>query len=122
MPSETAGTLAAEAAPNAGLRLLYPLDDFYARAGLIVPRVTRVAGEEVPEPYRQLLVHEHDMTPTLERHHGERIHLRVIGRQLTEDALSRLVVLTTNDSERPVEFGAIVIHLPPFPPAARETI
>jgi chorismate-pyruvate lyase len=102
--------------------LLYPLDDFYERAGLIVPRVREVPGERVPEPYRSLLVHERDMTPTLEAHHGERIHLRVIGRQLNGNALSRLVVLTTNETERPVEFGAIVIHLERFPPAAREEI
>jgi chorismate-pyruvate lyase len=103
-------------------RLLYPLDDFYDRAGLIVPPFVVVAGEAVPQPYRQLLVHEDDMTPTLERHHGERIHLRVIGRQLNGDSLSRLVVLTLNDSLKPVEFGAIVIHLEHFPAEAREAI
>jgi chorismate-pyruvate lyase len=104
------------------LKLLYPLDEFYARAGLIVPRVSRVDGEDVPQPYRRLLVHDHDMTPTLEAYHEEKIHLRVIGRRQDGDAFSRLVVLTTNDTERSVEFGAIVIHLEHFPPAAREAV
>lgn len=104
------------------LKLLYPLDDFYARGGLIVPRVTEVEPDDVPEPYRALLVHDHDMTPTLERFHGERIHLKVIGRQLNGEALSRLVVLTLDQSLRPVEFGAIVIHLQHFPPEARQAI
>jgi chorismate-pyruvate lyase len=104
------------------LRVLYPLDEFYSRAGLIVPRVTQIAGEDVPAPYRQLLVHERDMTPTLEAFHGERIHLRVIGRRRDGDFFSRLVVLTLSESMLPVEFGAIVIHLEHFPPAAREAI
>lgn len=104
------------------IRLLYPLDEFYDRAGLVVPPVSEVRGTDVPEPYRRLLVHDHDMTPTLEAFHGERIHLRVIGRRLDGESLSRLVVLTTNETERPVEFGAIVIHVDEFPPAARDLI
>ena len=104
------------------LKLLYPLDEFYARAGLIVPRVSQVRPEVVPEPYRRLLVHDHDMTPTQEAYAGERIHLRVIGRRQDGDFFSRLVVLTTDGTERPMEFGAIVIHLEYFPPAAREAV
>src|SRR5438552_105801 len=102
--------------------LLFPLEDFYTRDGLMLPNVSPLPGEEVPEPYRQLLVHNGDMTPTLEAFHGERIHLRVISRQLDGDTLRREVVLTLDDSDRPVEFGAILIHLQHFPPAAREAI
>lgn len=107
-------------ASDAGL--LYPLDEFYRRAGLVVPRASLVTGAEVPEPYRMLLVHERDMTPTLEKYHADRIHLRTIGRRVDGEALSRLVVLTTNESKKPVEFGAIVIHLEQFPEEAREVI
>lgn len=102
--------------------LLYPLDLFYAAAGLTLPPFSRVAGEEVPEPYRQLLVHANDMTPTLEAFHGEKIHLRLVRRHLEGAAYCRQVVLTTDESERPVEFGAIVIHTDHFPPAAREQV
>src|SRR5689334_20543234 len=98
MPSEILATPRSEPASEPGPRLLYPLDEFYARAGLIVPKVARIQGEEVPEPYRQLLVHDFDMTPTLERYHRERLHLRVIGRQLHGDSFARLVVLTTNET------------------------
>ena len=105
-----------------GLSLLFPLDAFYAQAGLALPLVHPIQGEEVPQPYRQLLVHDSDMTPTLEAFHGERIHLRMLARRLDGDAYSRQVVLTLDASARPVAFGAIVIHLPRFPPAAREEI
>jgi chorismate-pyruvate lyase len=108
----------ASAAPG----LLYPLDEFYRRAGLVIPPAALVEGADVPEPYRSLLVHDRDMTPTLEKFHAERIHLRTIGRRLDGDALSRLVVLTTSESGKPVEFGAIVIHLEQFPAEARPVI
>jgi chorismate-pyruvate lyase len=102
--------------------LLYPLDMFYGQAGTPLPPIDAVDGEQVPEPYRQLLVHGHDMTPTLERFHGERIHLRLLARALEGETLSRQVVLLLNESHRPVEFGAIVIYLQHFPAAAREEV
>src|SRR5262249_966101 len=102
--------------------LLYPLDEFYAQAGLALPPVQQVDGTQVPEPYRQLLVHNNDMTPTLEAFHGERIHLRVLARRLEGDAYLRQVLLILNGGIMSVEFGAIVIHLQHFPPAAREAI
>jgi chorismate-pyruvate lyase len=102
--------------------LLYPLDMIYAQSGVPLPQVSPVAGEEVPEPYRRLLVHNRDMTPTLEAFHGERIHLRVTRWRLDGEAYWRQVVLTLDESERPVEFGAIIIYLQEFPPDARESI
>lgn len=102
--------------------LLYPLDRFYVRAGLPLPSVDPVDGPHVPEPYCQLLVHGHDMTPTLEGFHRERIHLDVRAREVEGDALWRQVVLLLDDSLRPVEFGAIVIYLQRFPPPARTEI
>jgi chorismate-pyruvate lyase len=104
------------------MRLLYPLDEFYARAGLALPPVEPVEGLDVPEPCRRLLVHDSDMTPTLEAFHGESIHLRVLARRLDGDDYARQVLLMLNGSDRPVEYGAIVIHLEQFPPAARERI
>ena len=103
-------------------QLLYPLSEFYKAAGKAAPDAVELRGEDVPEPYRRLLVHRNDMTPTLEAFHGERIHLRVVGRRLDGEDLSRQVVLTTNDSQRPVEFGAIVIHCANYPAAARAEI
>ena len=102
--------------------LLYPLDTFYARTGRPLPESCRLAPDEVPEPYHRLLVPQHDMTPTLESFHGDRIHLRVLERRIDENALTRLVVLVLNGEERPVEFGAIVIHLDQFPESAREAL
>lgn len=107
---------------KATLKLLYPLDEFYVQAGRALPTVARIAPHEVPEPYRQLLVHTNDMTPTLEKFHGARISIRVMEKRQQAHEYARQVVLTLNGSEHPIEFGAIVIHLQHLPGGAREQI
>ena len=77
MPDSAANPAAATALPY-----VFPLDEFYARSGLALPKIERVAGEEVPEPYRSLLVHQNDMTPTLENFHGASIHLEILSREI----------------------------------------
>ena len=108
--------------PAAALPFVYPLDDFYARAGLRLPNFERLSGEQVPEPYRSLLVHENDMTPTLQRFHEAEIHLQILGRARRDDFYFREVVLQLDGSNQPVEFGAIKVGLALFPPKARHTI
>ena len=100
----------------------YPLDEFYALAHRELPPLERVEGDEVPEPYRKLLVHNEDMTPTLEKFHDERIYLNVISRQTREDFYLREVILITQRTRTPVEFGAIKINLALFPAGARRLI
>jgi hypothetical protein len=102
--------------------LLRPLERFLEREARPVPGVAAVAGHAVPEPYRRLLVGDHDMTPTLEAYYREPIHLSVLDRFIDGDTLSRLVVLVTDHTERAVEFGAIDIHLHHFPADAREAV
>lgn len=104
------------------LPIAYPLDDFYAQQGLVLPRIEAVEGKDVPEPYRSLLVHADDMTPTLEKFHGDKIHIRVLRRQQRDDFYFREVVLVLDADERPVEFGAIKMNLALFSPAARKLI
>jgi hypothetical protein len=106
----------------AALPFVYPLDDFYARAGLPLPNIERIQGDEMPEPYRSLLVHERDMTPTLENFHGSEIHLRILKREQRGDFYSREVVLLLNGSDKAVEFGANKVSLVLFPPKARQLI
>lgn len=109
------------AAP-AGVPLAHPLDEFYASVGQTLPPMEQVDGEGMPQPYRQLLVHHHDMTPTLESFHGRDIHLRVLGRRQTNDAYYREVVLLLDGSDQPVEFGAIKISLGLFNADTRQQI
>jgi hypothetical protein len=109
-------------APPAAVPYVYPLDDFYARAGLPLPAIERIQGTEVPEPYRSLLVHEKDMTPTLENFHQTEIHLRTLSSEQRGDFYFREVALQLVGSARPVEFGANKVSLILFPPKARQLI
>ena len=100
----------------------HPLDEFYTAAHLPLPPLNEIDGEAMPEPYKSLLVHQRDMTPTLEKFHGKRIHLQVLGRRRKDDAYFREVVLRLDGTNQPVEFGAIKINLDLFPEKAREEI
>jgi hypothetical protein len=104
------------------LNILFPLDEFYVAENRPLPVVSRIRAADVPEPYRRLLVGHHDMTPTLEAFHGDRIEIQVIERTVSTDTLGRIVVLLMEGSSRPVEFGAIIIHLNLVPPEARGLI
>lgn len=101
---------------------LYPLSDFYRRAKLPLPRIETISGAEVPEPYKSLLVHKNDMTPTLENFHNSRIHLELLGRDRRGEFYYREVILRLDHDEKPVEFGANKVFLGQFPESAREQI
>ena len=102
--------------------LLYPLDEFYELAGIPLPVVISVPGPDVPAPYRELLAHDRDMTPTLEEAYGQRIELRVLNHSLGENLLSRQIVLALEGDGRAVAYGAIKIYLEHFPPKARALV
>lgn len=94
----------------------------FQRDGLWTAGVLPVAIEalDVPEPYRGLLDHERDMTGTLEKFWGARLTLRPLEVHHQGDLLLRRVVLMADG--RPVEYGAIRIHLDAFMPEAREKV
>ena len=89
---------------------------------MVLPRISQVPGHEVPPPYRQLLVHEGDMTPTLEAYFESSIHLDVLRREQRGDFYYREVLLLTDDANTAVELGAIKIWLNFFPAGARQEI
>ena len=104
------------------LPFAHPLDELYAHSGMVLPRIEAIPGHDVPPPYQALLVHEGDMTPTLETFFRSSIHLEVLRREQRGDFYFREVLLRTDATDAPVEFGAIKISLGFFPPAARQDI
>jgi chorismate-pyruvate lyase len=76
----------------------------------------------VPEPFHKLLVHQTDMTSTLENFYGDQLHIEVLARHVVENEYFREVALVLNGSRKRVEFGAIKIILDLFPMEAREEI
>ena len=118
---ESVATLTARrVGPESCDRFLALLDEFYeALPGLPAIRATFVPSESIPQPQRALLVHFRDMTSTLTRHYGEPLALKVIQRHQGPQWYRRHVVLETEGSRRPVEYGAMRILLPLLSEAAR---
>jgi chorismate-pyruvate lyase len=109
-------------APSSLGEHLFPLDEFYAQAGMALPPIDVIAGDQLPEPYRRLLYHNHDMTPTLEDYYGCDIHLEILRRRQEGEFYFREVVLRLDGANTPVEFGANKISLERFSPDVRQLI
>ncbi len=101
--------------------ILAPLIFFYG-IGSVRPRVTFVAPEELAEQERGLLVHEHDMTSRLREFHGCDIDLDVAARARIGNYLVRASILHRHSDGKPVEFGAIGIHLDFLPEEAQKLV
>jgi chorismate-pyruvate lyase len=114
-------TTAREVDPGAA-NFLYPLSEFLACAPLESVTLLETGEAVMPEPYRALLVHDRDMTSTLERFHQEPIVLRSVASKQRGRSLFRQVVLLGMRSGAPLEFGAIRIDLAGFSSLAQEEI
>lgn len=93
---------------------LAPLVFFYG-IGSARPRVTFIEPAELPEPERWLLAHDTDMTPRLREFHGCNIDLDVHAKARVGNYFVRASVLARHRDGKPVEFGAIGIHLDVLP-------
>ncbi len=102
--------------------LFYPLDRASALRGGAARGAGGGAPGRVPAPYRRLLVHEQDMTWTLEQHHGGPVLLRTLSTFTRGHWYARRVLLVQASTGRPVEMGAIRIRLDAFRPAIRRLI
>ena len=102
--------------------MLYPLDLVYRRAGIDVPAFEEVAPDDIPLPYRTLLVHDSDMTLTLERHFGGRVVLRPLSTFSLGGSYFRRVLLVQEYAGQPVEMGAIRMELDAFDAPLRRQI
>ncbi len=104
------------------LHWLLPFHFFYEKHGRPMPDFHFLEGRDVPYPYRSLLVHDNDMTPTLAAFHHSKLYLEVHEKESTDDFVMRMVTLHAAASDIPVEFGAIGIHLENFEPDVRQLI
>lgn len=70
----------------------------------------QVSADEVPNPYRDLLVHDSLMTPGLERFYSQKATLRVVEESRQPDRYARKILLGTRGANRVVEFAIIRIE------------
>lgn len=87
-----------------------------------LPEYEAVLPDEVPPPYRDLLVHEHHMTVTVEAHHGGLVDVRVLDRRHEGDTYARKILLALQDGGRVVQFGIVRINLGHCSPEVRAEI
>jgi chorismate-pyruvate lyase len=113
---------AAEEPADPSNSLVFPLSDFYRRNKHALPPLEEIESARIPQPYKSLLVHQHDMTSTLEKFHRGTLRLRIVSRARRENEYFREVALQLDGSNKPVEFGAIKINLDLFPPDAQTRI
>ena len=102
--------------------LLWPLNLFYENNGRQLPEITPLFGRHLPQPYRQLLFHTDNMTPTLESYHGGRIFIEPLTVLREESGVTREVILRTSRENLVVEYGASRIFLDRLPGDAVELI
>lgn len=81
-----------------------------------------VARDEIPEPYRRLLVHEHHMTVTIEAHYGDLVEVQVLDEHRSQATYARKILLTLQKSKKVVQFGLMQIQLGFCSEAVREEI
>jgi chorismate-pyruvate lyase len=66
---------------------------------------------EMPEPYRQLLVHTHHMTVTVEDFYGQPVDVQVLEVAQKDDLYARKIILRLRGDRRVVQFGLVAIDL-----------
>lgn len=79
-------------------------------------------AREIPAPYQQLLVHDHDMTSELTGFHRDSISLSVLQSRQAGNIYVREVTLHAAATGTPVEYGLIEIRLDSFPADLRPLI
>jgi chorismate-pyruvate lyase len=81
-----------------------------------------IAVDQIPQPYRNLLVHEHHMTVTVEAHHGSLVDVKVLERKRDGDSYARKILLAKQSDGRIVQFGLVLIWLNYCSPEVRAEI
>jgi chorismate-pyruvate lyase len=86
------------------------------------PELVPVTPEEMPEPYRQLLVHTHHMTVTVEGHYGQAVNVKVLESVQGEHDYGRKILLALKETGEVVQFGIIDVDLDALSESVRREI
>ena len=101
---------------------LQSLLDLFPEREPMLADAEHVASEMLPEPYRQMLAHNHHMTVTMESYHKTPVDVRIIDRRLDGDFYSRKIVLLKSGTDSVVQFGIVRFDLSYVTPTVREEI
>ena len=62
-----------------------------------------ISADQVPQPYHDLLVHQHHMTVTVEQHHRSLVDVKVLERKRDGDSYARKILLALKSDGRIVQ-------------------
>jgi hypothetical protein len=86
---------------------LEALFELFPESQPLVARAEHIPSSQTPEPYKQMLVHEHHMTVTMESYHGTSVDVRVLDQKFDEDMYCRKILLLKSGTEDVVQFGIV---------------
>ena len=88
----------------------------------LIDKAEHVPAALVPQPYREMLVHDSHMTVTMERYHHSAVDVRVNFRELDGDLYDREILLLKTGTEEVVQFGIVRFDFQYVTPAVKEEI
>ena len=77
----------------------------------LIQSAEHIPSATTPEPYKQMLVHEHHMTVTMENYHMCPVNVEVLHEHTDGDIYVRQIILTRSDNHLPVQFGIVRFNL-----------
>jgi chorismate-pyruvate lyase len=105
-----------------------PIPDLKTLVGLFYADASELAGfqeveaDEVPEPFRRLLVHQEHMTVTVEAFHGCPVDVQAMQVKETGKHYCRTSLLRRQSDGRVVQFGIVRLDKTTLPQAAQREI
>lgn len=77
----------------------------------LIAKVEHVPAALVPQPYRNMLVHDQHMTVTMESHHHSPVDVRILNRRQDNGVYCREIVLVKQGTENVVQYGFVRFNL-----------
>lgn len=90
---------------------LNSLTSLFPESEPLILRADHIPSSLTPEPYKQMLVHDHHMTVTMESYHQTAVDVRVLDQHLEGDKYSRKIILLKSGTEQVVQFGIVRFNL-----------
>lgn len=98
------------------------LTGLFGGSDALVSEAEHIPSALTPEPYKQMLVHDHHMTVTMEEYHGCKVDVKIIDRHLEEDTYTRKILLLKSGTDEVVQFGIVRFNFAYVTPTVREEI
>ena len=86
---------------------LKKLTDLFPSEQPLIAKAEHVASALVPEPYKNLLVHNSHMTVTMEEFHHSRVDVRILDRAQQGHLYLRKIILVKSGTDEVVQFGIV---------------